>query len=177
MLGSWLIYLIPGLLGTGVLSLVATRRGRAILKRGRDKLRRKAVRDTKGAWSAHRKVVASTPRGKLRARRRAQPKRLTFGYRRTADDPTVARKLARKTKAGAGTLWERAKVARANRKASRAPKAKPVLALLAGSSPIAPNSHECGATIERSRGRTATCSRVVATPGERCWQHGGRRAA
>lgn len=140
MLGSWLIYLVPGLVGTGLLSLVATKKGRQWLRKRRGRMRRRAVKDSKQAWKTHQAARAATPRGQLRARRRAEPKRLTFGHRRRPDDPVAARVWIRKA-------HERARVARANRRATRPPRPRPLLQLATERASAPPSfSRQCGST-------------------------------
>lgn len=89
----------------------------------RKRVNRRVGHVTRSAWTAHKRSRAATARGQLKAKRRSQPHRLTFGHRRTGDDPTLSRRVAKvagtKVRDGAGRLADRAKVARANAKAAQ----------------------------------------------------------
>lgn len=173
MLGSWLIYLIPGLVGTGMLSLVASKKGRKWLRKQRTKMRKRAVKDSKTAVKAHRKVRSATPRGQLRARRAQQPKRLTFGHRRAANDPTHSRIAARKARAAGGRWVEQRKVSRANRKAAKQPKPSPLLELGRRVSAPPRMSRQCGSTATQDH---QPCRNRCAPGHDSCYLH-VRRAA
>lgn len=194
MLGSWVFYAVVALTTlTG--GLLATKKGRGWLKRQRRKVGRKAKRDTVGAIRHRRKVRAQTPRGKLRAKRRAQPKRITAGHVREPGDPTRTRRAARwvgtkakdGTRKAARTAADRYRVRRENRKGPK-PAPKPVLAL--GPGPVkrkrstSDTRHEQNLRYLRSRGYcTAKCQdgtnclNKASIGSNRCHVHGGRSAA
>lgn len=96
--------------------------GRAA-KSTRKKLFRKNVRESKTAITHARKRKAQTPRGRLKAKRRAQPPGLVVRHVRKPDDPRVPVRVGRKVKAGtvkaAGTARDRYRVHRENRRAAK----------------------------------------------------------
>ncbi|WP_020577334.1 hypothetical protein [Actinopolymorpha alba] len=121
---------------TGIGSLICWKspKARRGLKRARAKTWRKVKGVTRSAWVANKQARAATARGQLRAKRAQQPHRMTFGHRRTDDDPTLTRRAARgagrTAKAKASGLVAKVRLARMNKKASRPEKPK-VLELVA----------------------------------------------
>lgn len=112
MIGTILWWLAASL-GTGLLGFA----GYKGVKKLRTRKNRKAKAEILGAFKATRTARAMSARGQVRTQRKAQPKRLTFGHRRTPEDPTRLRKAV-----------NRAKVAKANKTATKidTPKATPV---------------------------------------------------
>lgn len=101
-------------LGTGLLGFA----GYKGVKKLRARKNRKAKNEILGAVKATKTARAMSARGRVRAKRKAQPKRLTFGHRRTKDDPTRIRKAV-----------DKAKVTKANKTAAKVDTPKtPVLA-------------------------------------------------
>jgi hypothetical protein len=112
MIGTILWWLAASL-GTGLLGFA----GYKGVKKLRARKNRKAKAEILGAFKATKTARAMSARGQVRTQRKAQPKRLTFGHRRTPDDPTRLRQAV-----------NRAKVAKANKTATKVdtPKATPV---------------------------------------------------
>lgn len=177
---------VIALVTTGGIVLFGSKKRRsktaAWLKKVRHRRWEATKAEGKRTWRAHRARRASTPRGKLRDKRRKQPRRWTGGHMRTPDDPTRARVAARKAKAGAGSLLEKAKVARANRKAGKTAKPKRILELAAETvNPLNDQKHIaklrssglCGARTQAG----GNCMNPNVVGGDRCHVHGGKAAA
>lgn len=109
MIGTILWWLAASL-GTGLLGFA----GYKGVKKLRARKNRKAKAEILGAFKATKTARAMSARGQVRTQRKAQPKRLTFGHRRTPDDPTRLRQAV-----------NRAKVAKANKTAAKVDTPKP----------------------------------------------------
>jgi hypothetical protein len=68
------------------------------VKKLRARKNRKAKTEILGAFKATKTARALSNRGRIKAKRRAQPKRLSFGHRRTPDDPTMVRRVLARRK-------------------------------------------------------------------------------
>lgn len=134
-MGLWLVFAIPGIVLTTLTGWVFFGKGKnaRAVRRKAQRARRKVWTGTKTRYRSTRNYYrakrAATPRGQLKAKRKAQPHRWTYGNVRTADDPTRSRRAARYagTKAkhvGTGLLGK-ARDRYRLRKANAAPKTKP----------------------------------------------------
>jgi hypothetical protein len=116
MIGT-ILWWLAATAGTGLLGFL----GYKGVKKLRARKNRKAKAEILGAVKAARTARQMTPRGQKRAHRKAQPKRITFGHRRTPDDPTRTRNAV------AGVV-NKVKTSAANRKAAAVdkPRTEPV---------------------------------------------------
>lgn len=150
MLAWWIFGTLGSILCLGVAAF-STKKGAARLKRVRNKIKRGRARATKSAWSAHVRKRNSTKRGQRRAKRRKNDYRITYGHRRSEDDPTLTRRAGRAIRSGAkaGTDAARLKY-RQHRDAKAARKAddpKPKILELVSDKIDGSRSTRSGATL------------------------------
>lgn len=113
MIAYWLMWVAAGV-ALGLLGLwLQHGRGRKKLQKWRGVAFRRSWLVIRETWHHHH--YERTPRARLRAQRKREPLRWTVGHRRRPDDPTLARRAARKAKEAGGRGIERARVSWMNR--------------------------------------------------------------
>jgi len=112
-IGVWMLYVAAGL-ALGFLGLwIQHGNGRKKLRKWRGMAFGRSMLVIRETWHHHH--YQRTPRARLRAQRKQEPLRWTFGHQRRPDDPTLTRRAARKAKEAGSRGADRAKLSWMNR--------------------------------------------------------------